>query len=376
MKLNIFGPVTMRTGYGVAVVNLTAALSSKTRVTLTPRTPPQEDEIQRIPEVYDALIAGRDHFDYSCPSLNIWHASGLQSFTGALRIGMPIFEGTRFRPEERNHLANLDAMFLTSKWAENIVQENMGEDCPPTFVTRLGYNPAIFYDAETLGIQGIQSFPAPRAVNIGKWEKRKGHPQLIRVLGKLKPPMTLFAAWDNPFYPGWKQMCVQLLIDNKWQQMESPAHWRAGDCHLVLTSWVDTHVNYAEFLRTVDFCIFPYRAEGWCLPLLECMACGLPFIATHYSAPTEYLTDDKGHVHGGVVLNKGKMKPIFDQIHFQNGGYGDWFVPYDEELEEAIEFILNSDMKKMGKHAAKWAQNFTWEKSALFTLKALEKLNA
>ena len=31
------------------------------------------------------------------------------------------------------------------------------------------------------------------------------------------------------------------------------------------------------------------RGEGWCLPCVEAMACGLPIIVTNYSGPLSYL---------------------------------------------------------------------------------------
>ena len=366
----------MRTGYGVATVNLTAALSKLFTVTLTPRSPPQEEEVLFNPAVKEALERGRTGFDYNTPSINIWHASGLQSFTGKQRIGFPIFEGTIFKPEEVNHLINLDAIFVTSRWAARILSENIEQRLvPPIFPVGLGYDPSVFFAAKTQGIQGISQFPGPRGVNIGKWEVRKGHLDLIRVLSRLRPAMTLFCAWDNPFFPGWKQLCVQKLQDNGWQEMESTAHWRAGDCHLVLTSWVETHMNYAELLRSVDFCIFPYRAEGWCLPLIEAMACGVPYIATFYSAPKEYLEPTDDTPRGGLLLCEGKMQPIFDQVHFPNGGYGDWFVPNEEDMAQAITYLLNSDMKELGKMAAAQVAEFTWDHSAAKIAMALDLLN-
>ena len=47
--------------------------------------------------------------------------------------------------------------------------------------------------------------------------------------------------------------------------------------------------------RSADCFVLPTRGEGWGMPVLEAMACGLPAIATAWSAIPDFLTEDTGY---------------------------------------------------------------------------------
>ena len=51
----------------------------------------------------------------------------------------------------------------------------------------------------------------------------------------------------------------------------------------------------AEMYRGADAFVLPTRGEGWGLPIAEAMASGLPVIATNFSGPTAFLTDDNSY---------------------------------------------------------------------------------
>lgn len=47
--------------------------------------------------------------------------------------------------------------------------------------------------------------------------------------------------------------------------------------------------------RSADCFVLPTRGEGWGMPVLEAMACGLPTIATGWSGPADFLHDGVGY---------------------------------------------------------------------------------
>ena len=58
-----------------------------------------------------------------------------------------------------------------------------------------------------------------------------------------------------------------------------------------------SEADLASLYRSCDVAVFPYRAEGFCMPILEAMACGTPAIVPEFgacldfcNAETSYLT--------------------------------------------------------------------------------------
>jgi glycosyltransferase involved in cell wall biosynthesis len=61
---------------------------------------------------------------------------------------------------------------------------------------------------------------------------------------------------------------------------------------------IDTHIAQSELPRVykaADAFVLPSRGEGWGRPLVEAMSMSLPVIATNWSGPTEFLTEDNSY---------------------------------------------------------------------------------
>ena len=65
----------------------------------------------------------------------------------------------------------------------------------------------------------------------------------------------------------------------------------AGDRDAPEIVYLDDELSAAELAalyRACDAGVFPFRAEGFCLPLLEAMACGLPSLLPRFGAPLDF----------------------------------------------------------------------------------------
>ena len=85
-------------------------------------------------------------------------------------------------------------------------------------------------------------------------------------------------------------------------------------------------------LQNVDCGVFPSRAEGWNLEILELMSMGKHIITTDYSAHTEYCTDNNS-----MLATPYKNEPAVDNIWFK--GEAEW------ASLEGIEGLLAGHMR-------------------------------
>ncbi|KAL1549680.1 hypothetical protein AAHA92_17755 [Salvia divinorum] len=91
---------------------------------------------------------------------------------------------------------------------------------------------------------------------------------------------------------------------------------------------IDDHiaqVNLPRLYKAADAFVLPSRGEGWGRPVVEAMAMELPVIATNWSGPTEYLTEQNSYplpfdrmseVQDGPFKGHLWAEPSVDQLRF------------------------------------------------------------
>src|SRR5262249_14306876 len=121
-------------------------------------------------------------------------------------------------------------------------------------------------------------------VNIGKWERRKGHDFLLEALCKAFTPRD--------------DIIVTLLCSNYAMTQQANDEWAraflnsAVGTKVRLVPRLQSQQNVAALVAGCDCGVFPSRAEAWNLGLLECMSAGLSVIATDYSGHTEFANEE------------------------------------------------------------------------------------
>jgi hypothetical protein len=89
-----------------------------------------------------------------------------------------------------------------------------------------------------------------------------------------------------------------------------------------------------RFYTMADCFLWPSRGEGYGLPALEAIACGLPVLASNYSAHLEFLTKN-GEPRPGVELIDGHLEKYDkgDSIYYP--GFN-WFMPSVDDMRKKM----------------------------------------
>jgi GT2 family glycosyltransferase len=123
--------------------------------------------------------------------------------------------------------------------------------------------------------------------------------------------------------------------------------------------------------RSIDCYITAGRGEGWDMPLMEAMACGLPTIATNWGAHQEFATEENSYLLNitGTIDAKAKC-PYYDGFK--------WADPDANHYSELLQMVFNNQdqAKSKGRLAAdEMMQMWTWENTAKKILNRICQIN-
>jgi len=130
------------------------------------------------------------------------------------------------------------------------------------------------------------------------------------------------------------------------------------------------YYQLGSFYRSADCFISAGRGEGWDMPLMEAMACGLPTIATDWGAHTEF-------VHEGIAYPlrvKGTIPAVAKCPYYE--GFS-WADPDPDHLRFLLREVYEhrDEARRRGARAAReMAEKWSWERSARKIVERLEEL--
>ncbi len=247
-------------------------------------------------------------------------------------------------------------IFSSSFFQENrkrIIEENKIDK--PVKVVPLGVNREIF---TPLGKYQEKHPTIFRFLNMGKFELRKGHMELVDWFNKAfstYDDVELIMAIHNRFIPEqvdeFEKYVKTLRLGHKIQIIKNPLR---------------TQYDVATLMNQCDCGIFPSKAEGWNLELLECMSMGLPVIATNYSGHTEFCTE-----FNSMLIDVDEVEPAFHEPWFY--GQGNWAKLGKKQEEQCIDYMKTVFSMEgiFNNQCEQTANNFSWSNSADKLLEAI-----
>jgi glycosyltransferase involved in cell wall biosynthesis len=345
--MNIVAPIN-QLGYGVTGLNIVKHMAAKRKTSLwclgQPQVTNQEDA-----NIISQCLKNASFPDFDAPCIKIWHQHDMSQFAGkGRRIGFPIFELDEFNELEKHHLNSLDGLFVCSQWAKNVAINNLTLSPENIHVIPLGVDNVIFKPTSDNGNSKTIFF------NCGKWEIRKGHdviPEIFSQAFNENDDVELWMMCQNPFLKpeeenAWKNLYLKTKLGSKIRFIDR----------------VNTQQEVYNIMSQTDCGLFPARAEGWNLELLEMMACGKHTIATNCAAHTEFCNDINCR-----LIDVDSYETAYDGQWF-HGTHGKWAKLGKDQIDQTIEHCRAiHSLKKSGldinRAGVETANTFTWDNS-------------
>lgn len=193
--------------------------------------------------------------------------------------------------------------------------------------------------------------------------------------GERKAPEILLKAFNDEFSA---QEDVVLLVKtfnrdpgvDVYQQIRNLGLNPKGGQIIISLNEIVPRYQLGVLYRSCDCFVLPTRGEGWGMPILEAMACGVPVIATYWSAQTEFMTPENSFPLeiDGLVPAKAKC-PYYKGFR--------WAQPSYEHLRYLLRLVYENreHAKKVGAQAAREvAEKWTWDHTAYRIIQRLKQI--
>ena len=369
MKSFNYVSVFNTTGYGVASTGLANQLAIHSPdLFIHPIASVQNNEINQ--EVRQALQV-KPNLD--SPTFCFWHLHDIPNqiniFKGP-KVGYTTFELDTLRPEEVESANKLDMVGTASNWGQKVLSKYI--DIKKTFVINHAFRATkstvlgSWTPAHDQFIESWNKILAPISLSketlllssIGKYESRKGFPELIKAcIEDLKDQsITLIAFWHNPFIPdGFPYSFLNAQSFYPEFTKSGVKCFRHKNFRLVLMPPLASRSEVHSAALNSDFFISPSKGEGWNLPLFEMMSYGLPCIATLNTAHLDY-------AYKAIPIESGPLQTAVDGVFFN--GQGSWYGVTKEQVASAIRSIPKFDPLVVARESIAVVEGFTWEKEA------------
>jgi autotransporter strand-loop-strand O-heptosyltransferase len=264
------------------------------------------------------------------------------------KIAYNVWETTKQPENFFNKLKEFDELWVPSKWQRDVTIAQ-GYDPNKIKVVPEGVDTSVFYPETTT--HELTSDGRFKFFLAGRWDYRKSTKEIIETFLKTfdkDEPVDLIVSIDNPFSGDGLETTENRL---KYYGLEDE---RVKIIHF------PSREDYVKILKSCHVFLSCARSEGWNLPLIEAMACGIPSIYSNCSGQLEFAAGK------GIPVNILGEKPASDSSYNHFNEYaGNYYEPDFEDLSKKIKlaYEFNNDLKKNAiEDSSKIREQFSWEK--------------
>jgi glycosyltransferase involved in cell wall biosynthesis len=301
----------------------------------------------------EQLAAGRLHpriaelqrapLDLRAPQVVYAPGDRFSKNSGAYRVGFTMHEVDRLPRAWVEQANQLDEIWTPTAWGAGVFAES--GVTRPIFVVPLGVDP-------------VRMSPGPGRTRLAgrtvflsvfEWGARKGWDLLLR-------------AYRAAFRPSDPVLLV-LKVDSR-APGASPAREIAALLPepsppvALLYNQALAPERLAELYHSADCFVLPTRGEGWGMPALEAMACGVPAIVTAWSGPSAFVTPENGY-----PLPISGLAPADERNPYYRGAR--WAEPDEAALVELLRRAAGhpEERREKGRRAAEDALRWSWDRA-------------
>ncbi|CAA7059927.1 unnamed protein product [Microthlaspi erraticum] len=233
-------------------------------------------------------------------------------------IGRTMFETDRVNPEHVNRCNRMDHVWVPTEFhVSSFVQSGIDSSKVVKIVQPVDvafFDPEKYEPLDLIAIadlvlgSGVKNSFGFVFLSVFKWEQRKGWDVL------LKAYLREFSGKDNvALFLLTNSYHSESDFGNKIVDFVEELDEEEPEDDYPLVYVIDKHIAQVDLPRlykAADAFVLPTRGEGWGRPIVEAMAMSLPVIATNWSGPTEYLTEENGYPLGVEEMSEVKEGPF------------------------------------------------------------------
>jgi len=242
-----------------------------------------------------------------------------------------VFESTRPIPGYEQWDKTFDLILSPSEWGRQCMI-NYGIAPEKTAVVPEGIDPVKFHPFRTSPPPKI-----PRFLMIGKYENRKSYPEAFEAFH--------LAHQQNPNFEIW----IKADWINGVQSVQHPEFLElcAKYSHLPITvvQGIASDEQMLELYHSATHFVFPSKCEGWGLPLLEAIACGLKVIATDFGGQSEFLSFVKNNYYSIPYTIEDIDCTNWKKTYYHSDDiYGQWAYVNPQKLKDIFSYIIKENV--------------------------------
>lgn len=286
--------------------------------------------------------------EFGKAAVQVVYAQGdvFQRNTGKFKVGYTMLEVDGL-PAEWVRQANL----MDEVWVPSTFNERTFRDSGvrvPIRVMPLGVDTAYFSPR----IRSVKPEEGFTFLSVFEWGERKA-------------PEVLLRAFSDEFSAGEpvRLICKANNFDPSFTIRDEVAKLNLrpnGGRIVIAENQILQQYELGVLYRSADCFVLPTRGEGWGMPILEAMACGLPVIATNWSSQADFMTESNS-----LRLEVESLVPAVAKCPYYDGFR--WAQPSYEHLRALMRWVYEhqAEARAIGDRAAQDAARlWSWESAA------------